>query len=253
MGASPATVSADAPCSRPQASGEILPSKRGVTSRCVASSRDVRRKQICGPTITGTLQPPEINTRKVEWPSRSCRGEGNRQRPVSEAGAGHSGGMEDGTQRQFGAEQERPSPAVHVGRGDVYKPMVKWRRAGRESEGLAVPLKAAINRWREGALLRLCGRTGVSVRAWLEPEMASANFLIDKARKPWSPLFATAKRRPPSHTTGSIPEPGDGLHGTVEWMSVRATCMPSEKTVGQPCAGNPHARLERGGLETGRR
>src|SRR5437867_4208419 len=38
--------------------------------------------------------------------------------------------------------------------------------AERESEGLVVPKKAAINRWREGALLWSRVRVQVSARAW---------------------------------------------------------------------------------------
>ena len=47
--------------------------------------------------------------------------------------------MEGGTWRQFGTEQERPSPTADVRRGGGYKPRVKSRRVGRESEGLIVP------------------------------------------------------------------------------------------------------------------
>jgi len=50
--------------------------------------------------------------------------------------------MEAGTYGKFVEEQERPSPAATSGEGGAYKPMAKWRRAGRESEGPIVPLKA---------------------------------------------------------------------------------------------------------------
>ena len=46
--------------------------------------------------------------------------------------------MEGGTLTQFDAEQERPVPAATSGKGDPYKPKVKWDRAGRESEGFIV-------------------------------------------------------------------------------------------------------------------
>ena len=53
--------------------------------------------------------------------------------------------------RQPDAEQERPVPAAQgwgyalspTGDGTAYKPTVKGRRAGRESEGSIVPLKPA--------------------------------------------------------------------------------------------------------------
>ena len=51
-----------------------------------------------------------------------------------------------------------------MGKGDAYKPMVKSRRAERESEGLVVPVKAARSCWREGALLWSRLRVGVSAR-----------------------------------------------------------------------------------------
>ena len=51
-----------------------------------------------------------------------------------------------------------------MGEGGAYKPMVKSRRAERESEGLVVPVKAGRTRWREGALLWSRLRVGVSAR-----------------------------------------------------------------------------------------
>ena len=63
-------------------------------------------------------------------------------------------GIDVSTLRQVSVEQERPYLAAAVGQGVVYKAgQLKGRRAGRESEGLIVPKKAAINRRRERALL----------------------------------------------------------------------------------------------------
>jgi hypothetical protein len=62
--------------------------------------------------------------------------------------------MERSTLLKLDAEQERPSSAaVRHGKDPTYKAKPKWKGAKRESEGLVVPRKAAINRWREGALL----------------------------------------------------------------------------------------------------
>ena len=47
--------------------------------------------------------------------------------------------MEEGTWTQSDAEQERPVLAATSGKGGPYKPMAKWDRAGRESEGFIVP------------------------------------------------------------------------------------------------------------------
>ena len=60
-----------------------------------------------------------------------------------------------------------PSRRPTSGEGDPYKPTVKGDRAGRESEGLIVPLTPVTKRRpREGALLWSWRRTEVSARAW---------------------------------------------------------------------------------------
>lgn len=63
--------------------------------------------------------------------------------------ASEHGGMQDapgvrkrarreGLMRNWGDPTRRPT----LGEGGAYKPMAKWRRAERESEGLIVPTKA---------------------------------------------------------------------------------------------------------------
>ena len=90
------------------------------------------------------MQPREIDTREVGWPSRSCHGEGNRLHlRENQRGAGCPRGKEGGTQLQLDTEQERPSPAAVVRYSGPDKPEAKRGRAGRESEGLIVPTKAA--------------------------------------------------------------------------------------------------------------
>jgi hypothetical protein len=146
-GESPVAVSAGAPRSRPRASRETLPSEWGVKSpqRVI---RPVGGKQVRRPSIKRTLQPRDINTRKVGQaePLISRR----RQLTASvqdRSGAGRPRGREDGMRRQFDAEQERPVPAAKgegfaltaSGEGGAYKPTAKAERAGRESEGFIVP------------------------------------------------------------------------------------------------------------------
>jgi hypothetical protein len=76
--------------------------------------------------------------------------------------------MERSTLRQLGAEQERPSStAQRLSKDPTYKAMPKGTGVEREAEGLVVPAKAAINRWREGALLWSYVRQEVSAGAWL--------------------------------------------------------------------------------------
>ena len=115
-GGSPALVIAGEPGSRPQASGEILPSERGVESpdggRTVAGRGAKLRAQGQANLAAPRQKPPKGRG----GPSRSCRGEGNRLRSEVRSGAGHPRGMEERTQRQLVTEQERPSPAAHVER-----------------------------------------------------------------------------------------------------------------------------------------
>ena len=93
--------------------------------------------------------------RCLKGPSRSCRGEGNRQHPGPERMLDLSGVAGGGTFPEKSAEQERPYLATKSGEDRGYKAgRLKSRGAGRESEGFTVPEKARkITRWREGALL----------------------------------------------------------------------------------------------------
>ena len=88
-------------------------------------------------------------------PSRSYRGEGNRQQSGPERLLDLSGVWGGGTFPEKSAEQERPSPAATSGKDREYKAgRLKSSGAGRESEGSVVPEKACkTTRWREGALL----------------------------------------------------------------------------------------------------
>jgi hypothetical protein len=99
--------------------------------------------------MTRTLQPREINTRKVgpAEPLMSRR----RQQTASvwrppQAGKPKSGAMQDARgvwRRACGHSSMRnrrdPSRRPTSGEGGPYKPSAKWDRAGRESEGLVVP------------------------------------------------------------------------------------------------------------------
>ena len=93
--------------------------------------------------------------RCLKGPSRSCRGEGNRQQSRPEGLLDLSGVEGGGTFPKKSVEQERPYLAAKSGKDRAYKAgRLKSRGAGRESEGLVVPAKACkITRRREGALL----------------------------------------------------------------------------------------------------
>ena len=138
-GASPATVSAGAPCSRPRASVETRSSEWGVKSPQQAV-RLVGGRPIRRPSVMRTLQPRDINTRKVGLaePLMSRR----RQQTASETGA-----MQDARgvwRRACGDSSMRnrrdPSRLPTSGEGDAYKPKAKRYRVGRESEGPIVLL-----------------------------------------------------------------------------------------------------------------
>ena len=93
--------------------------------------------------------------RCLKGPSRSCRGEGNRQQSRPEGLLDLSGVEGGGTFPKKSVEQERPYLAAKSGKDRAYKAgRLKARGAGRESEGFIVPGKACKKtRWREGALL----------------------------------------------------------------------------------------------------
>jgi hypothetical protein len=169
-GGSPAAVSAGAPRSRLRAWAEMPASERSVKSP-QAAVRSLGGEQVCGPQCESVnlVKPRERNFRKVERPSRSCHGEGNRLHlRLDRRGAGRSRGIEGDTQSQPEAEQERPSPAAHVGRSVGDKPSAKRRRAGRESEGLVVPMTVSgHNATRgKGPCFGHARSMEVSARAW---------------------------------------------------------------------------------------
>ena len=93
--------------------------------------------------------------RCLKGPSRSCRGEGNRQQSGPERLLDLSGVEGGGTFPKKKAEQERPYLAAESGKDRAYKVgRPKMLGAGRESEGFVVPRKACNKtRRREGTLL----------------------------------------------------------------------------------------------------
>ena len=116
--------------------------QRSVESLSVSRRRGVRREQIRGPSMKRTLQPRDIEAERrggraghvaakatdiVPVPERTVDAPGVWRRA---RGEGSTGNRRDPTRRPTSGE------------GGAYKPSVKWRRAGRESEGLIVPRKA---------------------------------------------------------------------------------------------------------------
>ena len=109
------------------------------------------------------------------------------------------------------------------GKGMVYKAeCAKGPCAGRESERLVVLEKAAINRWREGALL------------WSGLDEGKCEGMV-----------AQATQQPVTQSMRTSTQ--DGGKRQAERSVARATLT----IIGEPCAGNLHARFERGFLKTG--
>jgi hypothetical protein len=150
-GESPVRVSAGAPGSRLQPSGEIRPS-RAQCQEPLQERGANQRAATTGERCSHVILSAE---RCLRGPSRSYRGEGNRQHSRPEGMLDLSGVSGGGTLGKNKAEQERPYLAAKSGKGRGYKAgRLKSHGAGRESEGSVVPGKArSKTRWREGALL----------------------------------------------------------------------------------------------------
>jgi hypothetical protein len=150
-GESPVRVSAGAPGSRLQPSGEIRPSRaecRKPLKERGANQRAATISERCSHVIVSA-------ERCLRGPSQSCHGEGNRQQPGPERLLDLSGVEGGGTFPEKSVEQERPYLAAKSGKDRWYKAgRLKSSGAGRESEGPEVPGKARkTTRWRKGALL----------------------------------------------------------------------------------------------------
>jgi hypothetical protein len=149
-GESPAAVSAGAPRSRSRIRGEIPLSERDVKSPS-AAVRLPGGKRSRGPSMKRTLQPRDIDTRKggMAEPIMSRR----RQQTAP----GQAGAVQDvpGVWRRARGDsptrnRRDPTRQPTFGKDRSYKPKVKWTGAGRESEGLIVPLRTATKTPSEG-------------------------------------------------------------------------------------------------------
>src|ERR1700689_876794 len=109
--------SAGAPGSRLQPEGEIRPSQaecRKPLKKRGARKRAATLSERCSHVIVSA-------ERCLKGPSRSCRGEGNRQHSARPEGVLDLSGVEGGgTFPKKIAEQERPSPAAVSGKDRAY-------------------------------------------------------------------------------------------------------------------------------------
>jgi hypothetical protein len=125
--------------------------ERGVESPLQAEGKQAGRNgsERCSHVIVSA-------ERCLRGPSRSCRGEGNRQQAGSRTLVGPLRGCEAVARLDRRMRNRRdPTWQPASGKDRAHKAgWLKTRGAGRESEGLVVPVKACMTtRRREGALL----------------------------------------------------------------------------------------------------
>lgn len=130
----------------------------------------------------------------MEWPSRSCRGEGNRLRAESGGAQDAPGVWKRARSESLVGNRRGPTQRPTLGEGGGYKPKAKCQRAGRESEGLVVPL-IAVNQNAAGGKGLCFGRVRDGGKC--EGMTVRSNNPIEKAREPREGLSAVAKRRQP--------------------------------------------------------
>ena len=164
-GASPASVSAGAPSSRPLASVERPVARAGC-------QEPLRREPVRGPQHH--VKPAASTNLQSE--SRAAHVTAKAMSPVPQSGGARAGGLGGvgGAARGQGDERNTRGPSVRPGSGQrgSYKPTAKSSRAQRESEGAVVPWMAATNNVvggkdpcfgrarNEGTCQGMAGRTG---------------------------------------------------------------------------------------------
>jgi hypothetical protein len=219
-GASPVSVSAGAPGSRSQASEETLVAQAGCR-------KPLRREQARGPQLNVKpaasihLQP---ESRAAHVTAKAMF----RTLPSGVVGARSLGGVGGAARVQGEVRNTRdPSARPESGQAGSYKPKAKSSGAQRESEGIVVLWIAATNNAAGGK--GPCGgfveRTG------------TCEGMTGK----------TGSNHPAGRESGvKVRHPGARLgFGAKPWTLRGAMCRP-ERPLGKPCAGNPHARFERG-------
>ena len=192
-GASPVSVSAGAPSSRPQASGENPVAQAGC-------QKPLRRKPARGPQhqvkpAASTELPPESRTDHVAVKATSAMPQSGGARVAG------LGGVE-GAARVQGEERNTRGPSAPPSsrHSDAYKPMAKARRAQRASEGTIVASSLATNNAR-GAKGSCGGHgDGASTREGMTGTPGSnapgGPSSSDKVRQLQRRLWVAAKRSP---------------------------------------------------------
>jgi hypothetical protein len=190
-GASPVSVSAGAPSSRPQASEEIPVAQAGCR-------KPLRRKPARGPQP----QVKPAASLDLQPESRAAHATAKATSAVPQSGGARIadlGGVR-GAARVHGGEWNTRGPSARPwsGQSASYKPMAKSSRAQRESEGVVVLLIAAANNAvggkglcfgrvrNEGTCQGMAGRTG--------PNHPDVRLRVVNAQQPRHELGPSAKR-----------------------------------------------------------
>jgi hypothetical protein len=245
-GASPVRVSAGAPGSRLQPSGEIRP-RRAKCQKPLKKRGANQRAATTGERCSLVTFSAE---RRLGGPSRSYHGEGNRQHSGPEGMLDFPGVSGGGTLGKNNAEQERSYLAAKSGKDRAYKAgRLKSHGARRKSEGSVLPEKARITtRWREGALLWSRRQGGKR-----EGMPETANNPSVKARQLSRPAIGVCqvRLRLAGFGEGSDNRSDTPVKGRIA-TSMGCHARHIKKIIVKPCAGKPQARFERGLMETGR-
>ncbi len=249
-GESPAAVSAGAPRSRPRASGEIPASERGVESP-PGAVRLLRGEQVCGPSMKRTLQPRETRTRKQGLAELFTSQRRQQTAPGTGAVQDSLGVWRRARRHSPMWNRRGPTRWPTSGRSDPYKPTVKWGQTGRESEGSIVLMTPGENPVEGRGPALVTPASGGKC----EGMVARPNNPVDKVRELQRRLFVLAKcnRKRRFHALSDWLWRGDVLLEAWKRFVIQEACMPHEKTIGKPYAGNPHVRFERGPQVVGAR
>ena len=133
---------AGAPCSRLRALGEILATERSVRSPS-ASVGTAGGERSCGPNRNEPLQPRDIGAERRGGRARHFRVKATDCVCRAGKAAQDSTGVRRAARSEGLVRNRRdPTRPPTSGKDPGYKPSAKCQGAGRESEGLVVPVKA---------------------------------------------------------------------------------------------------------------
>lgn len=149
-GESPVRVSAGAPGSRPRARREIHVSRAG------RREPSKRREQGRGPQRVVNAEQASLDSQpKGAWESRAAHFTAKAMHTTQEPErvVGLPGVLAVARGDSSMRNRRGPTRQPTSGTADRISEIVKSGGAGRESEGVVVPVKGATNAWREGPLL----------------------------------------------------------------------------------------------------